>query len=41
MQYFAVFLCFVAQNPKIIEEIFLTESNSYGLHAIKMNVQGK
>jgi hypothetical protein len=41
MQYFAVFLCFIATNPKIVEEIIITQPNTYGLHIVKMNVNGK
>jgi len=40
MQYFGVFLCFLANNPKIVESLILTESSSYGILAVKMNISG-
>jgi hypothetical protein len=40
MQYFGVFLCFLAANPKLIDEFILTEANTYGIAAVKMNVNG-
>lgn len=41
MQYFGVFLCFLAENPHLINEIIVTEPNSYGIHVVKMNVGSK
>lgn len=41
MQYFAVFMCFLADHPKIVEDIILTESNTYGIHAVQINVESK
>lgn len=36
MHYFAVFLCFLADRPHIIEDLILTKENTYGLHAVQM-----
>lgn len=41
MQYFGVFLCFLADHPKTISEFILTDSNSYGFLAVKMNINSK
>jgi hypothetical protein len=38
LQYFGVFLCFLADNPNLIKDIFLTEANSYGIHCVSMNI---
>ena len=38
MQYFGVFLCFLADHPKIVEEIIITEPNTYGIHAVQINI---
>lgn len=40
MQYFGVFLCFLADHPKIVSDIILTESSSFGILAVKMNIAG-
>lgn len=40
MQYFGVFLCFLANHPKIISDLIITESNSYGIVVVKMIVNG-
>lgn len=41
LQYFGVFLCFLAENPHLINEILLTEPNTYGIHALRMNIGSK
>lgn len=41
LQYFGVFLCFLAENPHLLNEILLTEPNTYGIHALRMNVGSK
>lgn len=41
MQYFGVFLCFLADHPKIVADLILTESSSFGLLAVKMNINSK
>jgi hypothetical protein len=41
MQYFGVFLCFLAENPHLIDKIILTESNNYGINVVAMNVSSK
>lgn len=38
MQPFGVLLCFLAEHPQIIRKVITTDSNSYGIHVIKMNV---
>ena len=34
MQYFGVFLCFLADRPHLIQKIITTEPNTYGMHGI-------
>lgn len=41
MQYFGVFLCFLAENPHLIDRIILTEANSYGVNVVAMNVRSR
>lgn len=36
MQYFAVFLCFLADRPHIIDDLILTKENTYGIHVVQM-----
>jgi hypothetical protein len=38
MQYFGVFLCFLADHPRVVSELILTDSNSYGFLAVKMQL---
>jgi hypothetical protein len=40
LQYFSMFLCFLADKPQLIKRIILTEPNTYGIHAVSMYVQG-
>ena len=40
MQYFGVFLCFLADKPKLINQIIQTESNTYGLHCVSAYING-
>ena len=35
MQYFGVFLCFLADKPTLIKKIISTEENSFGIHVIE------
>jgi len=41
MQYFGVFLCFLADHPHLIKQLILNEPNTYGIYAIKMNINCK
>jgi hypothetical protein len=41
MQYFGVFLCYLADHPDIIEKLILTGSNSYGIASIFMVHEGR
>jgi hypothetical protein len=41
VQYFGVFLCFLADKPSLIKNIILSSANSYGIHCIKANRSGK
>ena len=41
MQYFGVFLCYLADHPEIIEKLILTGSNSYGIASIFMVHEGR
>ena len=41
MQYFGVFLCYLADHPEIIDKVLLTGSNSYGIASIFMVHEGK
>ena len=34
-------LCFLADNPQLINNIILNDSNSYGLFVLQMNVESK
>lgn len=38
MQPFGALLCFLANNPALINNIIMTDSNSYGVAVVKMNV---
>jgi hypothetical protein len=41
MQYFGVFLCFLADKPTLIQKIICSSENSYGLHCIEAYRDGK
>ena len=41
MQYFGVFLCYLADHPEIIDQVLLTGSNSYGIAVVYMVHDGK
>ena len=41
MQYFGVFLCYLADHSELIENIILTGSNSYGLHSVYIVHEGR
>ena len=41
MQYFGVFLCFLADHPRVVSELILTDSNSYGFLVVKMQLNSK
>lgn len=41
MQYFGVFLCFLADKPTLIQKIITSAENSYGLHAISAYREGR
>lgn len=41
MQYFGVFLCFLANKPTEIAKIITTRENSYGVHAIEAYRNGR
>jgi len=41
MQYFGVFLCYLADHPEIIDKVLLTGSSSYGIASIFMVHEGK
>lgn len=41
MQYFGVFLCFLADKPALIKKIINTNENSYGIHCIEAYQEGK
>jgi hypothetical protein len=41
LQYFGVFLCFLADKPIEIQKIICTKENSYGLHCIEVYQEGK
>jgi hypothetical protein len=40
MQFFGVFLCFLANKPNLIKKIILTEENTYGIHSVEAYVNG-
>ena len=40
LQYFSVFLCFLADHSSLIKEIILTEANTYGICVVNMYIQG-
>lgn len=40
MQYFGVFLCFLADKPKLIQQIIQTDSNSFGIHCVAAYING-
>lgn len=41
MQYFGVFLCYLADHPELIKTIILTGPNSYGIASIYMVHEGR
>jgi hypothetical protein len=41
MQYFGVFLCFLSNNPELIDRIILTHRNSYGIAALQVIYDGR
>ena len=41
MQYFGMFLCFIAEHEKLIQDLIITDENTYGLQVVSMNVKGK
>lgn len=41
MQYFGVFLCYLADHPELIESMILTEPNSYGIQVVYMVHEGR
>lgn len=41
MQYFGVFLCFLADKPVEIQKIITTKENTYGVHCISAYINGK
>lgn len=40
MQYFGVFLSFLANKPKLLNEIIRTDKNTFGLHCVSAYVNG-
>lgn len=38
MQPFGALLCFLAEHPQLIGNLIMTESNSYGIAVVRMNV---
>ncbi len=41
LQYFGVFLCYLSENPHLINDLILTDSNSYGICALRVNIGTK
>lgn len=41
MQPFGMLLCFLSQHPNLIKNIILTDTNSYGICVLKMNVDAR
>lgn len=41
MQSFGILLCFLADHPHLLHNIILTDTNSYGLCVLRMNVGAK
>lgn len=41
MQYFGVFLCYLSDNPELIDRIILTHRNSYGIAALQVIYDGR
>jgi hypothetical protein len=41
MQYFGVFLCFLADKPDEIQKIISTKENSYGVHCVEAFQEGR
>ena len=40
LQYFSVFLCFLADNSHLIRDLVITSPNTFGIHAIYMYING-
>ena len=36
LQYFGIFLCFLSGHPQIVSKLILTESNTFGVLAVKL-----
>jgi hypothetical protein len=41
MQPFGALLCFLAEHPQLLQNLILTDSNSYGIAVVRMNLGGK
>lgn len=41
MQPFGVLLCFLTDHPQLINNLIITESSSYGISVVKMNVESR
>lgn len=38
MQPFGMLLCFLSEHPNLLKNIILTDTNSYGIAVLRMNV---